>query len=121
MAEWLDATSTLILSLCTDKRLRRRGSPGRFRSLEEVALVTSPYDSILELNLSIENGKDDRAAKTVSDVSNDSVSGIPEIEPSVFPLTVRLLSTIPVALQAIGGDDGPLDIGARLYVSSYFS
>ena len=49
-----------------------------------------------------------------------SYTNATEIEPAVFPLTVRLLSTIPVALHAVGGNDGPLDIGTRLYMSSYF-
>lgn len=74
------------------KRPNRRSSPGKFRPIEETALIVSPTDFEPEVNH----------------------------EPSVFPLSVHLLSTIPVALHAIGGDDGPLDIVARLYVSSYF-
>lgn len=41
------------------------------------------------------------------------------IDPGVFPMTVHLLSTIPVALNAVVGADGPLDIGVRLYMSTY--
>lgn len=41
--------------------------------------------------------------------------------PVVFPLTVHLISTIPVALLAIGGDDGAINIGVRQLVSSYFT
>lgn len=47
-----------------------------------------------------------------------SILHIQDVEPAVFPLTVRILSTISVVLHAVGGN-GPHDIGARLYVSSY--
>ncbi|KAI3464487.1 hypothetical protein Pfo_021150 [Paulownia fortunei] len=113
--EWLDATSTLLLSQSMHKRPNRKSSPGKFRSLEEIALIVSPTDLKLEMNLSGCCGGEDGESLVyvrTSDVNNH--------EPSVFPLTVHLLSTIPVALHAIGGDDGPLDIVARLYISSYF-
>ena len=53
-------------------------------------------------------------------VCSDTTEQREEVVPAVFPLTVQVFSTIPVALHAVGGDDGPLDIGARLYVSSYY-
>lgn len=49
-----------------------------------------------------------------------SVVHVQEVEPAAFPLTVRILSTVSISLHAVGADDGPHDIGARLYVSSYF-
>lgn len=52
--------------------------------------------------------------------SSGSLVDYGELEPAVFPMTVSVLSTIPVAVHAVGGEDGPLDIGARLYTSSYF-
>ncbi|KAL9173250.1 hypothetical protein ABFS82_03G101200 [Erythranthe guttata] len=93
-AEWLVATSSLLLNHSIHKRPNRKGSPSKFRPIDETAMIVSPIDLEME--------------KTNN------------LEPSVFPLTLHLLSTIPVALHAIGGDDGPLDIVARLYVSSYF-
>ncbi|KAL7117991.1 hypothetical protein ACP275_03G107700 [Erythranthe tilingii] len=93
-AEWLVATSSLLLNHSIHKRPNRKGSPSKFRPIDETAMIVSPIDLEIE--------------KTNN------------LEPSVFPLTLHLLSTIPVALHAIGGDDGPLDIVARLYVSSYF-
>lgn len=120
-AEWLDTTSTLVLNLCTTtKRFPRRGSPGKWRGLEELALVINPCDLMSELDLFGDNDKEGSSPKIEGEVSKSGDSDIPVIEPAVFPLTVRLLSTIPVALHAVGGDDGPLDIGARLYISSYF-
>ncbi|KAI4337787.1 hypothetical protein L6164_016162 [Bauhinia variegata] len=121
--EWLDVTSTLVLSMCPNKRGFRRGSPGKWRAFDEVACLSCPYD----LKKSMDDSKECDAAKVGDGIAamnreNGSKSDNSETdtEPAVFPLTVRLLSTIPVVLHAVGGDDGPLDIGVRLYMSSYF-
>ena len=121
--EWLEATSTLVLNLCSYKRAFRRSGSGFYRKLAEFACVVSPCSLKVESCMVGESGKECNA----SHLNND---GIPsqhgdrisksEIDPVVFPITVRLLSTIPVALHAVGGDDGPIDIGVRLFVSSYF-
>ncbi|CAN6583898.1 unnamed protein product [Malus baccata var. baccata] len=113
MVEWLDATSTLVLNLCSNRRSHRRGSPGKWRALEDVALVVRPYDLKAELG---GTGNSSKEGAVVQDVG---VATHSEIDAVVFPLTLRVLSTFPVVLHAIGGDDGPVDIGARLYVSSY--
>ncbi|KAJ7965601.1 DIS3-like exonuclease 2 [Quillaja saponaria] len=121
--EWLDATTTLVLSMCANKRAFRRGSPGKWRPLEDVALVASPCDLTFEKNGSNEFGEANAGDAGVaildrkSSIKYDILDK--EIDPAVFPLTVRLLSTIPVALHAVGGDDGPLDIGVRLFMTSY--
>ncbi|GAB2235200.1 hypothetical protein Droror1_Dr00027694 [Drosera rotundifolia] len=99
MVEWLETTSTLVLYFFPNRHAQRRGSPSKFRPLEDVALLVSPCDLMSET------------------MEASSSTGDPD--PAVFPMTVHLLSTIPVALHAVGGDYGPLDIGARLYVSSY--
>ncbi|KAF2291431.1 hypothetical protein GH714_024017 [Hevea brasiliensis] len=116
--EWLEATSTLVLNLCAYKRTFKRASPGNYRALNEVAWVISPCNLNAEAGTVgrfanecnvTPSGKNGLASRHVDPVSES------EIEPVVFPLTVRLLSTIPVALHAVGGDDGPIDIGVRLY------
>ncbi|KAM7253152.1 hypothetical protein ACFE04_025770 [Oxalis oulophora] len=118
MVEWLETTSTLILSLCTSSRRQfRRGS---CRPLEDVALVIYPYDDVDTSAESVcECIGETRlcgAAADDADLTN-SKSGV---RPAVFPLIVHVLSTIPVVLYPIGGNgSGPLDIGARLYTSSY--
>ncbi|KAJ7959107.1 DIS3-like exonuclease 2 [Quillaja saponaria] len=124
--EWLDATTTLVLSLYANKPGFRKGSAGKLRALEDVALVVSPYE-VSQVTLE-KDGLDefgatnagdagvaalDKESSTKFDISDN------EINPAVFPFTVRVLSTIPVALHAVGGDDGPLDIGVRLYMTSY--
>ena len=43
-----------------------------------------------------------------------------QVAPAVLPLVIQYLSEIPVVLHAIGGEDSALDIGVRLYMSSYF-
>uniref|UniRef100_A0A5B7BIX7 DIS3-like exonuclease 2 n=1 Tax=Davidia involucrata TaxID=16924 RepID=A0A5B7BIX7_DAVIN len=125
VVEWLDSTSTLVLNFSTNKRFHKRGSLGKCRMLEDVAMVTSPYDLKPALDLSEDRENEGGTSQIEGDTGVSSgdrapISDIIEMEPAVFPLTVHLLSTIPVALHAIGGDDGPLDIGARLYMSSYF-
>ncbi|KAL8167019.1 hypothetical protein V2J09_008518 [Rumex salicifolius] len=110
VSEWFEATSTLVLSLWLgSKRFHRKGSPGKCKALEDVALIVNP----LELNPETDSCP-------ISQSEEDSITK-PEVDPVVLPLTVRLLSTIPVALHAVGGDDGPLDISARLYISSYYA
>ncbi|MFS7962722.1 putative exoribonuclease II [Helianthus anomalus] len=94
-AEWLDATSTLVLNYHPNNRSHKKGSSCKFKAIDEVAMLTFPYSDM---------------------VSSKS----PDIEPAVFPLVLHILSTVPVALHPIGGDDGPIDIGARLCMSSYF-
>ncbi|KAL9245534.1 hypothetical protein vseg_019176 [Gypsophila vaccaria] len=115
IAEWLDSTSTLVLSFVPNRRVQRGTNMGRFKALEEVALMATPFRSEPESDVS-QNG-DFIISSRPSDCINSS--GL-EIVPAVFPLTLRALSTIPVALHAVGGDDGPLDIAARLYAASYF-
>ncbi|CAN4119604.1 unnamed protein product [Withania somnifera] len=118
--EWLETTSTLVLSPSTNKRFNRRGIPGKCRSLEEVALILNPCELSQELDFCGPNNREGSDVKKIGNASRSCLSGIPNIEPAVFPVTLRLLSTITVALHSIGGGYGPLDIGARLLISSYF-
>ncbi|KAF8092627.1 hypothetical protein N665_0407s0007 [Sinapis alba] len=102
-ADWLEATSTLIL----DKIEFKRGGRGYyFKPLKEVAYLVSPSDMCV--------------AKCNAMSVTDTTERTEEVAPAVFPFTVQVFSTIPVALHAVGGDDGPLDIGARLYMTSYY-
>ena len=121
--EWLEATSTLVLSLCPNKHSSRKGSPGRWKSLEDVAFVVRPYD--LEVEPGVFEGSSNEqvggtgfVAQNLDHVCKSDITNT-EVDPGVFPLTVHLLSTIPVSLHAVGGDDGPIDIGVKLYMSSY--
>lgn len=91
-----------------NKRFQRRGSP-KYKQLEEVALICSPCNFEPDLDPSL-----------IDNSGKPPCESVANIDPAVFPLTIRVLSTIPVALHAVGGDDGPLDIAARLYVASYF-
>lgn len=116
--EWLESTSTLVLNLSGKKCLFKRGGLGNYMALGNVAWVLNPYDLSLETGCIDES---DATYMTNSEVTfpDSEPMSKSEIGPGTFPLTVHLLSTIPVALYAIGGDDGPLEIGVRLYMSSY--
>lgn len=121
MVEWLEGTSTLILNLFAHKRSYRRGGSSNYRPLEDVALVAKPYD--LEEEQDTRGSVNKSSAVGAADAKLSTQCSVPfsnhEISPGVFPLTVHLLSTIPVALHAVGGDDGPLEVGVRLYMTSY--
>lgn len=128
--EWLDATSTLVVNLSTNKCSRWRGNQWKYRQLEDVAWVIRPCNLKQEVDVFGDTvnewgattvGRDASVASLRPRCTSESgVSDANEIDPLFFPLTVRTLSTIPVVLHAVGGDDGPLDIGARLYMSSYY-
>ncbi|OIW02421.1 hypothetical protein TanjilG_05014 [Lupinus angustifolius] len=108
--EWFEKTSTLVLSLsATNRRAFRRGGSNKWRAFDEVSLLTCPYNLEAAMDESIIDGE----------LGSRSVNSEPKVNPAFFPLTVRILSTVPVALHAIGGDDGHPDIGVRLYMSSY--
>lgn len=110
--EWLEVTSTLVLNMYYKRSTKRAGSC-YLRPLGDVALVVNPD------NLHVESCSAGGAAWNAGQES-DAFS-VTEIEPLVFPATIRVLSTIPVALYASGGDDGPPDVGAQLFMSSYFN
>ena len=117
--EWLESTSTVVLNLSGHKRLFKKGGLGNYMTLGNVAWVVNPCD------LSVETGSiEDHDATCMENggIAFPDLEPISKswVDPGTFPLTVHLLSTIPVALYAIGGDDGPLEIGVCLYMSSYF-
>ncbi|XP_050905089.1 DIS3-like exonuclease 2 isoform X2 [Lathyrus oleraceus] len=119
-ADWLEATSTLVLSISPTKRAFRRGATNKWKALSEAVLLACPYD----LKVKMDNRNQNEGMEVdsvVSDMNKHHISRSDTgIEPAFFPLTVHPLSTIPVALHAVGGDAGPLDFGVRLYMSSYF-
>ncbi|EPS64115.1 hypothetical protein M569_10665, partial [Genlisea aurea] len=92
-AAWLEATSTLVLSVSSERRRRQQQQQQQQqrKKLDDVVLVAFPSDD----------------------------DGVVSVESAFFPMTVRVSSTIPVAVHAVGGDDGPIDIVARLFCCSY--
>lgn len=108
--EWLEATSTLVLTLTGHKSSRKAFSVKNVGPLEDSVLVVSPLELDPESNFS--------PSSTCASVSSASDLGL-ETQPLVFPVTVSLLSKIPIALHAVGGEGGPMDICARLYGCSY--
>lgn len=112
--DWLYETSTLVLSESSQDWSQCGSSPGGCRIIEEVALIVNPADPNCEVKSSDQFGGEDGEPEWWGDTPDTILC-----EPAFFPLTVNLLSTIPVVVHAIGGDDGPLDIVARLYICSF--
>ncbi|CAN8270698.1 unnamed protein product [Cochlearia groenlandica] len=105
--DYLEATSTLIIKnkLYSKSNGRGKGGGYYYKPLKESVYLVSPCDmSVHDTNSSVKEEEEEEVV----------------IVPTVFPLTVGLFSTVPVVLNALGGDDGPLDIGARLYMTSYY-
>lgn len=118
--EWLEATGTLVVDACRNKPAQRRGSQFKCsRAIEEVAVVVNPSELMLseDKDESGATGTGDPTADSVL-LSDDAVEA--QVAPAVLPLVIRYLSDIPVVLHAIGGEDCQVDIGVRLYISSYF-
>ena len=114
--EWLEATGTLVLDACRNKPQKRGGQFRCSRAIEEVAEVVNPSELMLP-----EDRDESGATETTVDsvlLSDEAVKV--EVAPAVLPMVISYLSDIPVVLHAIGGEDCPVDIGVRLYLSSYF-
>ncbi|KAH7299125.1 hypothetical protein KP509_25G073900 [Ceratopteris richardii] len=117
--EWCSNTCTAILDLLHFKTSRKERQ-GRGRPLAEVAYLVNPaycMDDLVD--------KDNQLAETDLDdergLENEECCGENKMpEPAVLPLTLRLLAPVPTYVFATGGNGRPLDIGVRLYVSSYF-
>ncbi|KAH7683826.1 Exoribonuclease II protein [Dioscorea alata] len=113
--EWLETTCTLVLDLPKINPLLRKDSPGKLRSPMDVAMLIDPSQVFLPEDDNV-NQEGQNGVSSLHPGSQDK----DRIEPSFFPLTLQHLSSLPVALHAVGGNDGPVDIGVRLYMCSYF-
>jgi DIS3-like exonuclease 2 len=135
-AEWFEATGTLVLDISSSKNTsQRRANQSRNgkpqRTVADIAMLVNPTDSSSSspeqesFEDIIREVQERLAGKVFTDdapeISGgaDQLASNADIEPTVFPLTLRSLSSVPVSLHAIGGDNRPLDVAARLYVSSY--
>uniref|UniRef100_A0A0E0K5D5 RNB domain-containing protein n=1 Tax=Oryza punctata TaxID=4537 RepID=A0A0E0K5D5_ORYPU len=117
--EWLEATGTLVLDSCRNRPPQRRGSQVKYRAFEEVAMMVNPSESMFSEE-DEESGATEAGCDTAKSVllSDEAVKA--QVAPAVLPLVIQYLSEIPVVLHAIGGEDSAVDIGVRLYMSSYF-
>eukprot|EP01018_Ginkgo_biloba_P006160 Gb_36975 [translate_table: standard] len=131
VAEWFEATGTLLLDIYSGKCSQKRWNHGKYRTVEDVALLVNPanvissninqefYDDILcevEERLKGEFLTSEEIDFDLKDLPDNG-----EIEPAVLPLTLRLLSSVPVSVHAVGGDNRPPDIAVRFYLSSYLT
>eukprot|EP01018_Ginkgo_biloba_P005533 Gb_17335 [translate_table: standard] len=131
-AEWFEATGTLLLDFSSGRISQQKKNNGKHRTLEDVAIVVNPtnpinsnkeqetYEDIL---LEIEERlKGDLLASDQTDFDLKDLSNYKEdVEPAVLPLTLRLLSTVPVSVHAVGGENTSPDFAFRLFLSTYLS
>uniref|UniRef100_A0A0A9DJJ0 RNB domain-containing protein n=1 Tax=Arundo donax TaxID=35708 RepID=A0A0A9DJJ0_ARUDO len=117
--EWLECTGTLVLDAWRNKPTQRRGPQVKCRAIEEVVMLVNPSESMLSEE-DEESGVTEAGGCTAKSVllSDDAVNA--QSAPAVLPLVIHYLSDIPVVLHATGGEDSAVDIGVRLYMSSYF-
>ncbi|GAB4844879.1 hypothetical protein Ancab_038271 [Ancistrocladus abbreviatus] len=122
MVEWFEATSMPVLSFCPNKSIHHRRSPGKFKALEYVVWVVSPSDVNLEADDSAtQNGDSSLPCQSKPGFSFKTRRVGFSNRSCFFPSDGASALNNPFALHAVGGDDGPLDIAARLYMTSYFS
>lgn len=118
--EWLEATGTLVLDACRNKPVQKRGSQYKCtRAIEEVAVVVNPSELMLPEDKD-ESGATEAGGPAAESVLLSDEAVKVQVAPAVLPMVITYLSDIPVVLDAVGGDDRPVDIGVRLYISSYF-
>lgn len=130
-AEWLESTRTLVLDISQQKSSDKMNNKVKNRMLEDIAMIENPaspvdfgqkQESYEDDVLEIENGlKGDLLSLAQLDFDKTNRSKYKNTEPAVLPLTLRVLSTIPVSIHAIGGDNSPPDISVRFFLSSYIS
>lgn len=129
VAEWFEATGTLVLDFTTDKFSQRTSNQGKNRKFEAVSLVVNPAnlgvssktqepykDILLEIEEKLKGDllTTDKIEFDLKDLANQK-----NIEPAVLPLTLRLLSTVPISVYAAGGENSFPEIAVRLFLSSY--
>lgn len=130
VAEWFEATGTLVLDFTSDNFSERTSNQRKNRKFEDVALVVNPAlgnsskkqetyeDILLEIEERLKGGllTTEKIEFDLKDLANQN-----NIEPTVLPLTLRLLSTVPVSVCAVGGENSSPEIVVRLFLSSYLS
>lgn len=116
--DWLETTNKLVLDI-SQKRFQKKGILGKFRPLEDVALVVNP--SSLDRNQRLPSAGDAQKTPEVGLSSNVHNVSIESVLPAAFPLTLETFSHVSVALHAYGGEGNPIEIKAKLYMCSYFS
>lgn len=118
IVEWLEVTSTLVLNLLANRHFKKNSSHRGYSPLENLTLIVNPSDFFGNEDSSCNSDKEDLFNVCLDHqgtLRNDKT------HPALFPLTLKVLSAVPVVVHAIGGDDGPIDMAARLYTCSFFS
>lgn len=125
--EWFESTSTVVLDISPQRMSQKKQNAFRnrsLRSISDVATLVNPTDArtddevVKEVEEILAGGIRCCKGRTCCEIREDSGKGA-SVEPSVLPLTLRMFSAVPVSLHPTGGDSKPVDINAKLYLSSY--
>ncbi|URE00984.1 RNB [Musa troglodytarum] len=106
--EWIRTTGTLVLDTLKTKPLKRSDLSEKCRVIEDVVLMMS--------HCQIVTPEDKNECISTAPSSCNRESNATATAPLRVPLVIRVLSTIPVAVHAVGGHDGRARIVARLYM-----
>ncbi|CAL9102346.1 unnamed protein product [Musa acuminata var. zebrina] len=106
--EWTETTGTLVLIALKTKPSQRSDLSEKCHVIEDVVLMMSHYQIVTPED---QNEYIFTAMSCCNRESNVTVTA-----PLCFPLVIRVLSTIPMVVHAIGGSKGHVHIMARLYI-----
>lgn len=106
--EWSETTGTLVLNALKTKPVQRSDLSGKCRVIEDVVLMMS--------HCQIVTPEDKNECISTAPSCCNRESNVTATAPLCFPLVIRVLSTIPVAVHAVGGSKGRVRIVARLYM-----
>ncbi|KAJ7569501.1 hypothetical protein O6H91_01G081300 [Diphasiastrum complanatum] len=115
-AEWLEAIGSLVLDIAQSKLLPQKHCQGKTRNSRDVAVLVNPAH---HKNQALEIDGINEVEERVYSDKTQVIGSEKEIEPAVLPIILRPFSSVPVSLHAVGGENRPVDVGVRLYLSSY--
>uniref|UniRef100_A0A804J673 Uncharacterized protein n=2 Tax=Musa acuminata subsp. malaccensis TaxID=214687 RepID=A0A804J673_MUSAM len=106
--EWTETTGTLVLIALKTKPSQRSDLSEKCHVIEDVVLMMSHYQIVTP------EDQNECISTTTSCCNREG--NVTATAPLCFPLVIRVLSTIPVAVHDVGGSKGHVHIMARLYM-----
>ncbi|CAL9161061.1 unnamed protein product [Musa hybrid cultivar] len=106
--EWTETIGTLVLIALKTKPSQRSDLSEKCRVIEGVVLMMS--------HCQIVTPEDQNECISIATSCCNREGNITATTPLCFPLVIRVLSTIPVAVHVVGESEGHVHIMARLYM-----
>ncbi|URE00608.1 RNB [Musa troglodytarum] len=103
---WIATTDTLVLDTLNTKPLQRRHLTKSCRSIEDIVLMMNQCRMVTP--------EDKNKCINSAPSSYNTQSNVTATPPLCFPLMIRVLSIVPVAIYAISEYNGHVNIEARL-------